>query len=72
MRAADRITSVLIRAGGPMPTTCTIGAGQECDWSGADTHAGGTMPPTEDFPFDLTREPLEEAARRASELFVDI
>ena len=30
------------------------------------------MPPTEKIPFDLTREPLEEAAHRASELFVDI
>jgi glutamate/tyrosine decarboxylase-like PLP-dependent enzyme len=30
------------------------------------------MPPTEDIPFDLTREPLEEAAHRAGELFVEI
>jgi glutamate/tyrosine decarboxylase-like PLP-dependent enzyme len=30
------------------------------------------MPPTENIPFDLTQEPLEEAAHRASELFVEI
>src|SRR5262249_4666763 len=30
------------------------------------------MPSTESNPFDLPREPLEEAARRAGELFVDI
>jgi aromatic-L-amino-acid decarboxylase len=30
------------------------------------------MPPAESTPFDLTREPLEEAARRAAELFVEI
>jgi glutamate/tyrosine decarboxylase-like PLP-dependent enzyme len=30
------------------------------------------MPPTEDIPFDLNREPLEEAAHRAGELFVEI
>src|SRR5947208_16014224 len=30
------------------------------------------MPPTDGAPFDLPREPLEEAARRAGELFVDI
>jgi aromatic-L-amino-acid decarboxylase len=30
------------------------------------------MPPTESTPFDLPREPLEEAARRAGELFVEI
>jgi hypothetical protein len=30
------------------------------------------MPPTESTPFDLHREPLEEAARRAGELFVEI
>src|SRR5205823_9424127 len=33
---------------------------------------GGTMPPTDGTPFDLSREPLEEAARRAGELFVEI
>jgi aromatic-L-amino-acid decarboxylase len=30
------------------------------------------MQPTESTPFDLRRQPLEEAARRAGELFVDI
>src|SRR5947208_8056546 len=30
------------------------------------------MPPTDGAPFDLPREPLEEAARRAGELFVEI
>src|SRR5436309_14787606 len=30
------------------------------------------MSPTEPTPFDLAREPLEEAARRAGELFVEI
>src|SRR5262245_22869908 len=30
------------------------------------------MQPTESTPFDLPREPLEEAARRAGELFVEI
>src|SRR2546423_8850563 len=30
------------------------------------------MAPTEPTPFDLAREPLEEAARRAGELFVEI
>jgi aromatic-L-amino-acid decarboxylase len=30
------------------------------------------MPSTERTPFDLTREPIEEAARRAGELFVEI
>src|SRR5207248_4494351 len=33
---------------------------------------GGTMPPAESTPFDLPREPLEEAAHRAGELFVEI
>ena len=30
------------------------------------------MPPTDSTPFDLPREPLEEAAHRAGELFVEI
>jgi aromatic-L-amino-acid decarboxylase len=30
------------------------------------------MPPTDNTPFDLHREPLEEAVRRAGELFVEI
>jgi glutamate/tyrosine decarboxylase-like PLP-dependent enzyme len=30
------------------------------------------MPPTDSTPFDLPREPLEEAARRVGELFVEI
>src|SRR6516162_3586640 len=66
------MTPELICAGGPMLSTCSAGEGPGVRPDRGGHARGGTMPPNEDIPFDLTREPLEEAAHRAGELFVDI
>src|SRR5262249_23117434 len=71
-RSGNRMKSEMIGAGGPTPTKGSAGGGPGVRPGRGGYAHGGTMSPNEDNPFDLTREPLEEAAHRASELFVEI